>query len=177
MLETGVRPDYQASLQRLNDGLRITLYDVAVHLRSLRPNPYALILLAVATLEAMLGVRLWIQLTSQADTGLARALMTITGPLVAPFRGFDVASTRPTGIFEFATLAAMEAVLVAAIAAIVVLFVGGNLVRGTVYVVSRPRRSASVDHIANSDLSTSGHPQSQAMFSVAPDAADQPSDD
>jgi hypothetical protein len=82
----------------------------------------AIVTVAVA-LEGLLAGRVFVQLAYEDNVeGLARNVLTLTEPIVAPFRELEgTALLHDTGVVEFATLAAMEAVLVATIAAVLLL--------------------------------------------------------
>ena len=160
MIETGVRPAYQGSPRRFSDSVLVALTAIAQHALSLRPNPYVLILMTAVILEALLAGRLWAQLTSQTDAGMTSGLMDITSYIVAPFRSFDVSPTRDTGIFEFATVAAMEAILVAALTSIIIIFVGGKLIRAGSYLFSRIERPTSPVSNHETELHAATHPDS-----------------
>src|SRR5687768_15181573 len=79
------------------------------------PHPALVIVLAGIVVETLLGLRLWAQLSSQdPSAGLVGVLFSITDFLVGPFRAAEPAAlTRETGIFEVATLTAIEVYLVA----------------------------------------------------------------
>ena len=71
--------------------------------------------IAIAILiESLLAVRLWAELTSQDVTsGVLRSVYSLTNGLVEPFLPAESAtSVRTTGIFEVATLTAIEVYLV-----------------------------------------------------------------
>jgi hypothetical protein len=93
----------------------------------------SLLLLAMATgllIEALLGVRLWAQLTSQpVNGGLLEAVFDVTKPLVSPFDKYEPSRPiRETGILEIATLIAMQVALVAtAVVMLIVVLVGALL--------------------------------------------------
>ncbi len=78
-------------------------------------------------IEAMLAGRLWLQLTNEDTdaTGLKALLVSVTDFLVSPFKGYEstVLTERSSGVFEFSTLVAVEAYLIATLA-IVLAIVG-----------------------------------------------------
>jgi hypothetical protein len=83
------------------------------------------IILAGLTVEALLLTRLWAQLTDRAASGFLGIVFSVTDVMVSPFRSLEpYQSARQTGVFELATLYAMEAYLIAtlvSIAAVVLL--------------------------------------------------------
>jgi len=81
-----------------------------------------IVTVAVA-LEGLLAGRVFVQLAYEDNVqGLGGRVLTLTDPLVEPFKGLEgTAILHDTGVVEFATLTAMEAVLIATIAAVVVL--------------------------------------------------------
>jgi hypothetical protein len=83
------------------------------------------VFLSFIAFEIALAGRLWVQLSrGSADEGFLGRLYTWSTPLVAPFQRYDdVVPVRQTGIFEFSTIAAMEAYLVIALAVMVTLLV------------------------------------------------------
>ena len=89
-----------------------------------------LTLLVGMTVEALLGARLWAQLTAQTiDTGVLRFVFDATGPLISPFEQFEPSSQiKQTGILEIATLIAMQAYLIATVAVLVFIAVLGTLI-------------------------------------------------
>jgi len=82
----------------------------------------ALVGIAVAV-EGLLAGRVFVQLAYEENVGgMAGDVLNLTDPLVAPFRDLEgTALLHDTGVVEFATLTAMEAVLIATIAAVVLL--------------------------------------------------------
>jgi len=78
---------------------------------------------AAIALEVTLTGRVFVQLAYEDNVdGLAGTVLTATDPIVAPFRDLEgTAILHDTGVVEFATLTAMEAVLVGTIAAVVLL--------------------------------------------------------
>jgi len=74
-------------------------------------------------LEGLLGGRVFIQLYYEDNAGgMAGSVLDLTDPIVAPFRDLEgTALLHDTGVVEFATLTAMEAVLIATIGAVVLL--------------------------------------------------------
>ena len=82
----------------------------------------ALVGIAVA-LEGVLAGRVFVQLAYEANPdGMAGDVLNLTDPIVAPFRDLEGTTLlHDTGVVEFATLTAMEAVLIATIGAVVVL--------------------------------------------------------
>lgn len=97
------------------------------------PIGYLVLLALVAGLatEALLGVRLWAQLTSQTvDGGLLAAVFDVTHPLVSPFDKYEPSRPiRETGILEIATLIAMQVTLVATAVVMLVIVLFGALLR------------------------------------------------
>ena len=71
-------------------------------------------------IEAMLAVRLWLQMNDGGATtsGLESGLLSITDLLVSPFKDSDPSVARDQGsaFFEFATLVAVEAYLIGTLA-------------------------------------------------------------
>jgi len=82
----------------------------------------AIVTVAVA-LEGVLAGRVFVQLAYEDNVdGLAGTVLDVTDPIVAPFRDLEgTALLHDTGVVEFATLTAMEAVLIATIVAVVLL--------------------------------------------------------
>jgi len=101
----------------------VTIAPVAGRFRPLKAAWSALIpaILAVAlSIEGLLALRLWTQLTGQTVTGVKATVMAVTDVLVSPFAGYDsFQSAKETGIFQYSTLVAIEVYLVAAIGAVV----------------------------------------------------------
>jgi len=84
----------------------------------------ALFIVTVAVaLEALLAGRVFVQLAYDENVeGLAGEVLSLTDGIVEPFKGLEgTAILHDTGVVEFATLTAMEAVLVGTIAAVVLL--------------------------------------------------------
>jgi hypothetical protein len=84
----------------------------------------ALAIVAVAAgLEGLLAGRIYVQLVYDSNVeGLAGSVLELTDPIVAPFRDLEgTALLHDTGVVEFATLTAMEAVLIGTIAVVLVL--------------------------------------------------------
>jgi len=173
MLETGIGRNYHEEPQRITDSFGPAFSAMIDHVRRLRPNPYVLILLAFAVLEALLGYRLWAQLTTQADKGTTDFVIDVTNAMVAPFRSLDVKTTRDTGLFEFATLAAMEAVLVGALALITGIFVIGNFTRISYRIATRGRRRSAAARMESDTLI----PARPARVTASPEAIPAPSDE
>jgi len=82
----------------------------------------AIVTVAVA-FEGLLAGRVFVQLAYEDKVdGLAGDVLNLTDPLVAPFRDLEGTSLlHDTGVVEFATLTAMEAVLIGTIGAVLVL--------------------------------------------------------
>lgn len=78
---------------------------------------------AGAVLEGLLAGRVFVQLAYEDNpNGLAGSVLQLTGPIVAPFRELEgTPLLHDTGVVEFATLTAMEAVLVLTIGGVLVL--------------------------------------------------------
>jgi hypothetical protein len=94
------------------------------HLLLLPLQHVALAIVAAAVaLEALLAGRVFIQLAYDEHVeGLGGEVLRLTDAFVEPFKGFEgTAILHDTGVVEFATLTAMEAILVGAIAAVVLL--------------------------------------------------------
>jgi len=74
-------------------------------------------------IEGLLAGRVFVQLAYEENAGgMAGDVLNLTDPIVAPFRDLEgTALLHDTGVVEFATLTAMEAVLVATIGAVVLL--------------------------------------------------------
>jgi hypothetical protein len=89
------------------------------------------IILGGIVIEALLAVRLWAQLTSQAATEQPLSyVFSATDFLIGPFRSAETAQPiRETGVLEFSTLVAMEAYLAAAVGGMLLLFIAPRLVR------------------------------------------------
>jgi hypothetical protein len=70
--------------------------------------------------EALLALRLWAQLTAQnVHSGLLSVLHAATSWLVAPFTGYEMSTPiKQTGIFEVATVTAMEMYLIGMLATV-----------------------------------------------------------
>jgi hypothetical protein len=81
------------------------------------------IVAAAVAVEALLAGRVFVQLAYDENVeGLGHEVLSLTEPMVEPFRGLEgTAILHDTGVVEFATLTAMEAVLVGAIATVVLL--------------------------------------------------------
>jgi hypothetical protein len=81
------------------------------------------IVTAAVAVEALLTSRVIIQLAYDDNVdGLAGEVLSATEPIVEPFKGLEgTAILHDTGVVEFATLTAMEAVLVGSIAAVILL--------------------------------------------------------
>lgn len=90
-----------------------------------------LALLGGAAIEALLGARLWAQLTAQSvDSGILLLVFDATEPLVSPFRGYEPSlPIKQTGILELATLIAIQAYLIAAIALLLLIGVLSAVIR------------------------------------------------
>ena len=82
----------------------------------------AIVTVAVA-LEGVLAGRVFVQLAYDPDVqGLGGSVLDLTDPIVAPFRELEgTPLLHDTGVVEFATLTAMEAVLIGTIAAVLLL--------------------------------------------------------
>jgi hypothetical protein len=95
-------------------------------------------------IQAMLAGRLWLQMTEANATGMQRVLISITDVLVAPFSRGEASglSDRANGIFEYSTLIAVEAYLIATLA-FVLLVVGARFLvfSGTTAVALKRRRA------------------------------------
>jgi hypothetical protein len=93
-------------------------------------------------IEAMLAGRLWLQMTEANATGLQRVLISITDVLVAPFSRGESAglANRANGVFEYSTLIAVEAYLIATLAVVLVIVAMRFLVFGTTTAVGLKRR-------------------------------------
>jgi len=78
---------------------------------------------AAAALEGLLAGRVFVQLAYNENVdGLAGSVLDLTDPIVAPFRDLEgTPLLHDTGVVEFATLTAMEAILVGTIAAVLLL--------------------------------------------------------
>jgi len=78
---------------------------------------------AAAVVEGLLAGRVFVQLAYEDNaSGLAGTVLDLTDPIVAPFRELEgTPLLHDTGVVEFATLTAMEAVLIGTIAAVVLL--------------------------------------------------------
>jgi len=76
-----------------------------------------------AAIEGLLAGRVFVQLAYEPTVnGIAGTVLELTDPIVAPFQDLEgTPLLHDTGVVEFATLTAMEAVLVATIAAVVLL--------------------------------------------------------
>jgi hypothetical protein len=100
------------------------------------------ILAGGAVIELLLAVRVWAQVTGRpvAD-GLLGLVFDLSGRLVGPFSGFEPSARtiKSTGILEISTLVAMEAYLLATIAAVVLVL----LVRSLVGAIQRAREASS----------------------------------
>jgi hypothetical protein len=84
----------------------------------------ALALVGVAAaIEGLLAGRVFVQLAYEENVGgLAGSVLGLTDPIVAPFSDLEgTALLHDTGVVEFATLTAMEAVLIATIGAVLLL--------------------------------------------------------
>ena len=81
------------------------------------------IVTAAVALEGVLAGRVFVQLAYDPDVqGLGGSVLDLTDPIVAPFRDLEgTPLLHDTGVVEFATLTAMEAVLIGTIAAVLVL--------------------------------------------------------
>ena len=82
-----------------------------------------LIVGAAAALEGLLVGRVFVQLAYEDNVGgLAGSVLDLTDPVVRPFRELEgTPLLHDTGVIEFATLTAMEVVLIGTIAVVVVL--------------------------------------------------------
>lgn len=82
----------------------------------------ALVAIAVAV-EGLLAGRVFVQLAYEENVGgMGGDVLNLTDPLVAPFRDLEGTTLlHDTGVVEFATLTAMEAVLIATIGAVLLL--------------------------------------------------------
>jgi hypothetical protein len=83
-----------------------------------------LLAITLAAVEAVLGVRLWAQLTGDPmGAPVLAALYEFSTTLVEPFRPAETTTpVRERGLLEFATLVAMEAyLLIAALGALTLL--------------------------------------------------------
>jgi len=118
------RPFERIDTPRLLLGVRDAVFG-ALDIRYM-PGRLCLSLFLICTaVEAVLLGRLWVQLSGGSVTdGFFGHLYAWTNPIVAPFRGYEgTVPIRVTGIFEFATLAAMEFYLVVTLIVIVTLLV------------------------------------------------------
>jgi hypothetical protein len=81
-------------------------------------------LLGGITVQALLGLRMWAQLTGQTvSEGILGFVYGATDFLVSPFEHYDtVQPIKQTGVFEVATLTAVEAYLIGVLAVLAVLF-------------------------------------------------------
>ena len=78
---------------------------------------------AAVAVESLLAVRLWAQLTNQdVATGLLGNAYALSSDLVAPFHQGGETAIHSTGIFEVATLTAIEVYLIAALVTVAALF-------------------------------------------------------
>jgi hypothetical protein len=92
------------------------------------PHPALVIALAGAVVETLLGLRLWAQLSAWEVSGLTAVLFQVTDVLVGPFREVEPAATvKSTGIFELATLMAIEVYLIVTLAALCFVFAAQGL--------------------------------------------------
>jgi hypothetical protein len=82
-------------------------------------------LAVAAVIEGLLAVRLWAELTSQdVASGVIGSVYSLTNGLVAPFLPADSdTAIRSTGIFEVATLTAIEVYLIGGLVTIGALFI------------------------------------------------------
>jgi hypothetical protein len=82
----------------------------------------ALVGVAVAV-EGLLAGRVFVQLAYEENVGgMGGDVLNLTDPIVAPFRDLEGTTLlHDTGVVEFATLTAMEAVLIATIGAVLLL--------------------------------------------------------
>jgi len=78
---------------------------------------------AAAAAEGLLAGRVFVQLAYDDNVdGLAGSVLDLTDPIVAPFRELEgTPLLHDTGVVEFATLTAMEAILIGTIAAVLLL--------------------------------------------------------
>ena len=81
------------------------------------------IVAAAVAIEALLAGRVFVQLAYEDNVdGIAGTVLNLTDPIVAPFSNLEgTAILHDTGVVEFATLTAMEAVLVGALVTVVML--------------------------------------------------------
>jgi hypothetical protein len=109
------------------------------------PHPALVIALAGAVVETLLGLRLWAQLSAQEASGLTAALFQLTDILVGPFRDVEpTATVKSTGIFELATLMAIEVYLIVTLAALCFVFATQGLYRAAGRAVYRQTAARSL---------------------------------
>src|SRR6266540_3771203 len=124
-------------------------------LARLRYHPMGVLALTGFVIEALLGLRLWVQLSNSPISGTTVLLMDVTNKLVSPFRSLDgVVPIKQTGILEFATLAAIEAYLVLALALVLLFFAGGEIFRDISRMVSAKHHSS----VRRTEARNSRHP-------------------
>jgi hypothetical protein len=99
--------------------------DLTFIANSLRFPWVTLVLVTGLTIAALLAGRLWLQMSEASGTttsGASGILLSVTETLVSPYRGQDqepLASSN--AIFEFATLLALKAYLVATLAIVLII--------------------------------------------------------
>lgn len=84
-------------------------------------HPVVCVAFAGLLVESLLAFRLWVQVTDRVIAGgLLAALFSLTTVLVSPFLSFEPSvPIKTTGIVEIATLAAIDAYLIATVAGLV----------------------------------------------------------
>lgn len=99
--------------------------------------------IAGAAIIAVLSLRVWLQLSGDAQTGLVGNLYDLGGWFAAPFRPFEPSTPiHNTGILEFSTLVAIEAYLVGTLVALTVLLSARIALFAGSQVVQHRRRRA-----------------------------------
>jgi hypothetical protein len=89
-----------------------------------------LVVIALIIVEALLGARLWAQLTNQEiDSGDLPMIFRVTDRLISPFAAYESTSPiRETGIVDISTLVAMQAYFFIAAAIIIGIAALGGLI-------------------------------------------------
>jgi hypothetical protein len=85
---------------------------------------FGMVFLAVALIEAVLGFRVWTQLSGDPiDSEASRFVYRVSGWLTSPFGRYETfQSGRSVGVLQFATLVAAEVYLVAGVIALITVY-------------------------------------------------------
>jgi len=132
------------------------------------------IVAAAVAIEVLLAGRVFVQLAYDENVqGYGGDLLSLTDPLVEPFKGLEgTAILHDTGVVEFATLTAMEAVLVGSLVTVVLLMFWSEFLhmyrRIRDFLIERAeRRRARKEAAAEAAVATAANPSPLPDLSTA----------